>query len=64
VAGTVRLAKLWPVAAATTAAVWVCSWVSTPTGDLDDLCQHGHRVVLLARRRRGRCRSGPSTAGL
>jgi hypothetical protein len=30
VAGTVRLARAWPVAAATTAAVWVCLWVSTP----------------------------------
>jgi hypothetical protein len=50
VAATARVAIVLPVAAATTAAVWVCLWVSTPTGDLDGVCQHGHRVVLLARR--------------
>jgi hypothetical protein len=30
VAGTVMVTVVWPVAVATTAAVWVCLWVSTP----------------------------------
>jgi hypothetical protein len=47
VAGTVTWVITAPVAAVTTAAVWVCLWVSTPTGDLDDLCQHVHRVGSL-----------------
>jgi len=52
VVGTVAWVTTAPVAAATTAAVWVCWWVSTPTGELDDLCQHVHRVDSLPGRRR------------
>jgi hypothetical protein len=40
-----------PVAAARTAAVWVCLGVDADD-DLDGVGQHGHRVVLLARRMR------------
>jgi hypothetical protein len=58
-AGTVTCWITAPVAATTTAAVCVCWWVSTPTGELDDLGQHGHRVDSVPGRRRGRDWSGP-----
>jgi hypothetical protein len=45
VAGTVTWAIIAPVVAATTAAVWVCLWVSTPMSSLDGLCQHGHALT-------------------
>jgi hypothetical protein len=44
----------------TAAAVRVSRWVSTPTGAVDVLCQHGHAVVLLGWGGRGRRRPGRS----
>jgi hypothetical protein len=41
----VTCSRTAPVAAFTTAAVWVSLWVSTPTGELDEVCQHGHALT-------------------